>query len=84
MFKVKKRKARTRCEICSKLTIKTIERPRWGRSGVFIANFEHIFHLVLAFLLLTLSRHMPTWVLCLQSVCLFKDVVMYLHVVYSD
>ena len=28
----------------------------WGRSGVFIVNFEHISHLVLVFLLLTLSR----------------------------
>ena len=29
------------------------------RSGVFIVNFEHISHLVLLFLLLTLSRQMP-------------------------
>ena len=28
------------CEICSKLTIKTPERHHWGRSGVFIDNFE--------------------------------------------
>ena len=32
----------TRCEICSKLTIKTSERPQWCRSGVFIVNFEHV------------------------------------------
>ena len=32
---------------CSKLT--------WRRSGLFIVNFEHISHLVLVFLLLTLS-----------------------------
>ena len=51
MFKVNNRNTRTRCEICSKLTIKT---PR--RSGVFIVNFEHISHLVLVFLLLTLSK----------------------------
>ena len=36
---------------CSKLTIETVEH----RSGVFI-NFEHISHLVLVFLLLTLSK----------------------------
>ena len=30
------------CEICSKLTIKTPERPYWRRSGVFIVNFEQI------------------------------------------
>ena len=33
---------------------------QWRRSGVFIVNFEHISHLVLVFLLLTLSREMPT------------------------
>ena len=42
MFKVGNRNTRTRCEICSKLTIKNI--------------FEHISHLVPVFLLLTLSR----------------------------
>ena len=56
MFKVNNRNTRTRCEICSKLTIKTSERRHWRRSGVFIVNFEHISHLVLKFLLLTLSR----------------------------
>ena len=33
-----------RCEVCSKLT------------SVFIVNFEHILHLFLAFLLLTLNK----------------------------
>ena len=41
MFKVNNRNNRTRCEICS---------------GVVIVNFEHILHLALVFLLLTLSR----------------------------
>ena len=56
MFKVNNRNSRTRCEICSKLTIKTPERRHCRRSGVFIVNFEHISHLVLVFLFLTLSR----------------------------
>ena len=43
------------CEICSKLTIQTPEQREWRRSGVFIVNFEHILHLVLVFLLLTLN-----------------------------
>ena len=43
------RKTRNRCEICSKLTIKTSERRQWRRSGVFIDNFEHILHIVLVF-----------------------------------
>ena len=46
---------RTRCEICSKLTIKTPERRQWHRSGIFIVNFKYISHLVLVFLLLTLT-----------------------------
>ena len=50
------RNTRTKCEICSKLTIKTPERHRWRHSGVFIVSFEHISHFVLMFLLLTLSR----------------------------
>ena len=56
LFKVNNRNTRTRREICSKLTINTPERRQWRRSGVFIVNFEHISHLVLVFLLLTLSR----------------------------
>ena len=54
MFKVNIRNTRTRCEICSKLTIETPDVNDVVR--VFIVNFEHILHLVLVFLLLTLSR----------------------------
>ena len=56
LFKVNNRNTRTSCEICPKLTIKTPQRRQWRRSGDFIVNFEHISHLVLVFLLLTLSR----------------------------
>ena len=59
MFKVNNRNTGTRCEICSKLTIKTPKRRYWRRFGVFIVNFKHISHLVLVFLLLILSRKMP-------------------------
>ena len=55
MLKVNNRNTGTRCEICSKLTIKIPERRHWRRSGVFIVNFEHISHLALVFLLLTLN-----------------------------
>ena len=44
MFKVNNKNTRTRCEICSKVTIKT-----------FIVNLEHISHFVLVFLLLICS-----------------------------
>ena len=53
MFKVINRNTRTRCGICSKLTIKISERRRWRRSGIFIVNFEHISDLCLEFLLST-------------------------------
>ena len=55
MFKVNNRNTRTSCKIYSKFTIKTSDRHQWRLSGVFITNFEHIPHLVLVFLLLTLS-----------------------------
>ena len=59
MFKVNYRNTRARCEISQ--TIKTAERRQWcRRSHVFIINFEHISHLTLVFLLLTLSRYLPT------------------------
>ena len=54
LFKVNNKNTRKRCEICSKLTIETPER-HWRRSGVSIVNFEHISHIVLVFLLLTLN-----------------------------
>ena len=44
----------------SKLTIETVEEDvkyvKRPRSGVFIANFKHISHLVLVFSLLTLNK----------------------------
>ena len=57
VFKVNKRNIRKNCDICSKLTIKTPERRHWRRFVVFIVNFEHILHLFLVFLLLTLKQH---------------------------
>ena len=46
---------RTRCEICSKLTITTPARRQWRLTVVVIVNFEHISHLVLVFLLFTFN-----------------------------
>ena len=44
MFKVNNRNTRTRCEICSNLTIKTPERRQYFTtcSSVSIINFEHV------------------------------------------
>ena len=58
LLKVNNRNTRTRCEICSKLTVKTPERCQWHHSDIFIVNFEHISHLVLVFLLLTLNMQL--------------------------
>ena len=62
---------RTRCEVCSKLTIKTPERRQWRRFDVFIVNFEHVSPFVLVFLLLILN--MPAgkrsrWKRCLYYI----------------
>ena len=56
LLKVNNRNTRKRCEICLKSTIKTPERPQWRLFVVFNVNFEHISHLFLAFLLLTLNK----------------------------
>ena len=67
LLKADKRNTKTRCEICSKLPIKTLERRYWHHSVsdaidiilAFTVNFEHSLHLPLLFLLLTLSMWMP-------------------------
>ena len=55
LLKVNIRNIRRKCEICSKLTIKKPEQ-RQCLSGVLIDNFEHVSHLALVFLLLTLKN----------------------------
>ena len=68
LVKVINGNTRTRCEICSKLTIKTPERRQWRLSGVFIVNFELISHLVLVFLLLTLNMELPARIFVYEKV----------------
>ena len=58
LFKVSKGNTRKRCEICLKLTTKTLQQRR---SVVFLVNFKHISHLFLVLLLLTLSKQMFAW-----------------------
>ena len=61
------------------LVIKTPEQRHWSRSGVFIVNSEHILHLVLVFLFLTLNM----WLLAgleqkkLHLVCQLIQTVRY-------
>ena len=82
MVKVSHRNTRRRWETCLKLIIKTPGRHNWPRSVVFIVNFEHISHLFLAFLLLTLNREMfyrvDTVLLCwnvMKMVLKIKDAI---------
>ena len=76
LLKANNRNTRTKCGICSKLTIKTPEGRHWRRFGVFIVNFEHISCLVLVFLLLTLNMYMPTGVLSKETgtICNFQSM----------
>ena len=64
---------------CLKLTIETLsDRCANGvvRSGIFIVNFEHISHLDLVFLLLTLSTEMPTRIVLISGVKQFYGNIM--------
>ena len=45
LFQVNNRNTKKRCEICSKLIIKTVEWRQWHHFYIFIVNFEHIPHL---------------------------------------
>ena len=58
-LKVNNKNSRTRCEMCSVLTIRKPERQQRRRSGVFIVNFVHIHTLFLVFPLLTLNKFCP-------------------------
>ena len=73
LIKVSNRNTRARCEIYSKLAIKTREQHHWCCSSVFIVNYEHISDLALVFLLLTLSRYMPIGILQ-DAVCFFQNL----------
>ena len=56
LFKVSSTNIRKRCEICSKLTIKTSEWRWWRGSDVFKDNFEYTSHLFLVFLFMSLNK----------------------------
>ena len=53
-----------RCEICSKLTIKTPKRRQWRRFSVFIVNFEHISHLCSSVSIVNFEHVIASWVGC--------------------
>ena len=53
---VKNTNVRKNCEICPKLTIKTLKESQWRHSGVLIVNFELTSDLFLVFSLLPLNK----------------------------
>ena len=71
LFKVSNRNTRKRCEICSKLTIKTTKQSQEGHSGVFIVNFKHILHFFSSVSIVDLNRQIFAgflWLWHFQSV----------------
>ena len=58
--------------------MKTPERRQWRHSGVFIVNFEHILHLVLVFLLLTLNMYLPGGTYVFYELLFFKFISKYI------
>ena len=54
-------------KVCSKLT-KTSERRHWRRSGIFIANYEHISHLISSASIVDFEQVNVSWVLILNRV----------------
>ena len=58
LFKTNSGNAKTRCEQCETST---------SISGVFIGNFEQISRIALVFLLLTLNKWIPAWMMAVNS-----------------
>ena len=57
--------------MCLKLTKKIPERRHWRRSGLFIVISQHISHIALLFLLLTLTKQMPAG----KELLIWKSVI---------
>ena len=76
MFKIKKKNTGTRCEICSKLTIKTPERRQFAIS---IFNSEPIFYLVLVLLKLTFNKQMVVRLITCWKLATLKLALLFRH-----
>ena len=61
MFKVNHRNSRTRCEICSKLTIKVPERCQFCRLGWNLPNYLTTWKLFFSFFFLIRVYSMQGW-----------------------
>ena len=56
LFKVNNKNTRKKLWNMFKVNNKNNRAASWLRSGVFIVNFEHISHLIITFLMLTLNK----------------------------
>ena len=56
-----------RCEICSKLTVKTPKQRQWHRFDVFVVNFEHISHLCSSVSIVNFKHVIASWVVSIHS-----------------
>ena len=74
LFKVSNWNTRIRCENCSRLRMKTLERCQWRRSSVFIVNCKHIsnFLLIIAF-----EEAKICWVY-IENINTFEDKISYI------
>ena len=77
LLRINDRNTTTRCQICSKLTIKTPKGRQWRRSSVFMVSFEHVSQLALVFLLLTLNKYLAT------EIWIYKGVFRTLSDIFS-
>ena len=75
LLKVGNRNTRRRCKICSKLTIKTLERRHWCCSNFVISNFVRVFLLLTLNMLLPVGLALPNdwlWIKAKSNECVLK------------
>ena len=78
-------KLEQRCEICSKLTVKTPKQRQWCRFGVFIVNFEHILHLSSSVSIVNFEYVIAGWVVMIIKKMPYVDKsikIMLLNVIW--
>ena len=67
LLKVNNKNTRTRCEICSKLTIKTPKQSGWPLPGFLIDNFKHISQPCSKFSIVNFEHVIGNWERCSQT-----------------
>ena len=79
LFKVNNKSPRTICELCSKLTTKTLTRRHCNRSDVFIFNFEHVCTYVSILRMFNLYVRFYYWfwanICVLEGVPILRDII---------